>query len=496
MSIRFLDPETGADVRSTEFARRTLAAAAKDNPELYQNISGAPDWRKWYIRLFAELAIEEGRSPFQLAKMATAGLNEFHSHLHTSSGEKLSAAVAKGFDSDLVETVVIRGSGSKKPIVVAGHSGPLATLAAEWDSNGWAEPGLIETFRFLDQNPNLSLDGSLLFAVAGAAEFAPTEQWLEWGGQVAVVARNNPKTWERMIAMARASAGEMLVPVVRQDKSVPLENLSDQELAQVAGLDMLEHYSEIASWMNQMYLRAKSKFVLGLYAYTPKVNHIRVQGVQELLADLAMQHFSKDKLVLSWLATPTDSTPGPASIGEDQLARFAKRSALTVLRDSLLGVINAARGARPKFFDSESGEKLMLVDASVQQQGPSYSFSKRTQRWRAYLAHYAGFRVSYQVSPPARTNSVLRHRILRASYQGAPLFGIKPFEVDVAKSASAAALVRDVMDANAYANKNTTTELQCFSAIHGGLWRIAYRQRSIWIAASLLGLPALLKRGY
>jgi hypothetical protein len=496
VSIRFLDPETGADVRSTEFARRTLAAAAKDNPELYQNISGAPDWRKWYIRLFAELAIEEGRSPFQLAKMATAGLNEFHSHLHTSSGEKLSAAVAKGFDSDLVETVVIRGSGSKKPIVVAGHSGPLATLAAEWDSNGWAEPGLIETFRFLDQNPNLSLDGSLLFAVAGAAEFAPTEQWLEWGGQVAVVARNNPKTWERMIAMARASAGEMLVPVVRQDKSVPLENLSDQELAQVAGLDMLEHYSEIASWMNQMYLRAKSKFVLGLYAYTPKVNHIRVQGVQELLADLAMQHFSKDKLVLSWLATPTDSTPGPASIGEDQLARFAKRSALTVLRDSLLGVINAARGARPKFFDSESGEKLMLVDASVQQQGPSYSFSKRTQRWRAYLAHYAGFRVSYQVSPPARTNSVLRHRILRASYQGAPLFGIKPFEVDVAKSASAAALVRDVMDANAYANKNTTTELQCFSAIHGGLWRIAYRQRSIWIAASLLGLPALLKRGY
>jgi len=226
-------------VRSTEFARRTLAAAAKDNLELYQNISGAPDWRKWYIRLFAELAIEEGRSPAQLAKMATAGLNEFHAHLHTSSGEKLSAAVAKGFDSDLVETVAIRGSGSKMPIAVARHSGPLATLAAEWDSRGWAEPGLIESFRFLDQNPNLSLDGNLLFAVAGAAEFAPTEQWLEWGGQVAVVARNNPRTWERLIAMARASAGEMLVPVIRQDKSVPLENLSDQELAQIAGLDML-----------------------------------------------------------------------------------------------------------------------------------------------------------------------------------------------------------------------------------------------------------------
>ena len=496
MSIRFLDPQTGADVRSTEFARRTLAAAAKDNLELYQNISGAPDWRKWYIRLFAELAIEEGRSPAQLAKMATAGLNEFRSHLHSSSGEKLSAAVSTGFESDLVETVVIRGSGSKAPIAVARHSGPLATLAAEWDSNGWAEPGLIESFRFLDQNPNLSLDGSLLFAVAGAAEFAPTEQWLEWGGQVAVVARNNPKTWERMIAMARASAGEMLVPVVRQDKSVPLENLSDQELAQVAGLDMLEHYAEIASWMRKVSNHATSKFILGLYAYTPKTNHVRVQAVQETLADLAMKNFSKDKLILSWLATPTDSTAGPASIGQDQQNRFSKRTSGRVIRDSFLGIINTARPAKPKYFDSESGEKLVLIDASVQQQGPSYSFSKRTQRWRAYLAHYAGFRVSYQVSPPSRTKSVLSHKILRASYQGAPLFGVKPFEVDVAKSASAACLVRDVLDPNAYSNKDTTTQLQCFSAIHGGLWRIAYRPKSVWIAATLIGLPALLKRGY
>ena len=496
MSIKFLDAATGADVRSTEFARRTLAAAARDNYELFQNIAGAPNWRKWYIRLYGQLAIEEGRSPTQLAKMATAGLAQFHDHLHTHSGQKLSEAVANGFASDLVETVVIKGSGSKQAIAVARNHGPLAELAANWDLNGWAEPGLIESFRFLDQNPNLRLDGNLLFAVAGAAEFAPTEHWLSWGGEVAVVARNNPRTWEKLIAMARASGGTMLVPVVRQDRSTALSQLSDQELAQLAGLDMLEHYAEIASWMSQLYKTAKSKFILGLYAYTPKSNHIRVQAVQETLADIAMQKFATDKLVLSWLATPTDSTAAPASIGHDQLNRFSKRPALRIVRDSFLGILNAARPAKPMFFDSESGQKLMLVDASVQQQGPSYSFSKRTQRWRAYLAHYEGFRVSYQVSPPARTNSVLSHKILRASYQGAPLFGVKPFEVDVAKSASAAVLVRDVLDPSAYSNKDTTTELQCFSAIHGGLWRIPYRPASVWIAATLLGLPALLKRGY
>jgi hypothetical protein len=496
VSIRFLDPATGADVRSTEFGRRTLAAAARDNRELFQNITGAPNWKKWYIRLYGQLAIEEGRSPAQLAKMAAAGLAEFHTHLHTDSGQKLSEAVATGFDSDLVETVVVKGSGSKQSVSVAKNQGPLADLAANWDLNGWAEPGLVESFRFLDQNPNLSLGGNLLFAVAGAAEFAPTEHWLAWGGEVAVVARNNPSTWEKLIAMARASGGAMLVPVVRQDRSTPLTELSDKDLAQVAGLDMLEHYAEIASWMNQLYMDAKSKFILGLYAYTPKANHIRVQAVQETLADLAMQKFAKNKLVLSWLATPTDSTPAPASIGQGQIARFSQRPAMRILRDSFLGLLNAARAAKPIFFDSESGEKLVLVDASVQQQGPSYSFSKRTQRWRAYLAHYAGIRVSYQISPPARTNSVLRHKILRASYQGAPLFGVRPFEVDVAKSAAAAALVRDVLDPTAYSNKDTTTELQCFSAIHGGLWRIAYRPRSVWVAATLIGLPALLKTGY
>jgi hypothetical protein len=496
VSIRFLDPNTRSDIRSTEFARRTLAASAIDNSVLRENILGAADWRKWYIRLYADLAIEEGKSPELLAKMAASGLSTFHAHLSTSASEPLTEVMSAGFSSSLVETVVIQGALTPEPISVARHSGPLEKVAASWDESGWAEPGLKESFRFLDQNPNLVLDGNLLFAVAGAAEFAPTEHWLKWGGEVAVVARNNPATWVSLISLARNSAGKMLIPVVREDRTAPLTELSDQELAQIAGLDMLENYSEIASWMNELYAKAKSKFILGLYAYTPKIDHVRVQAVQETLAAIAMENFSKEKLVFSWLATPTDSTPGPASIGENQIARFQNRSVGTIIRDSFLGLVSSARAAKPKFFNSADGKKLMLVDASVQQQGPSYSFSKRTQRWRAYLAHYAGFRVSYQISPPARTNSVLRHKILRASYLGAPLFGIKPFEVDVAKSASAAALVRDVLDPAAYSNRDTTTDLQCFSAIHGGLWRLAYLNRSVWVIATLLGLPALFRRGY
>lgn len=496
MSVEFRDPATNQPVRSTELARGVLAAGAKNFPELQQNIVGAPNWRTWYLRLYADLAIKEGLSVQATKDIATAGLAEFHRYLFTESGISLQQAVSEGFDKDLVETIEIRGTKPIEKISIDGLTGSMEHSATDWVSDGLAEPGLIETFRFLDQNQSLDLGKDLLFAVAGAAEFAPTEHWLRWGGTVAVVARPNPASWHKLISLARSSGGTMLVPIRKSLITKAASDLTDEELADLAGLDILEHNAEISSWMAQLSTRPSRRFVLGLYAYTPSVNHIRVQGVQESLAAIAMEKFPASNLALSWLATPTDSAPGPASIGQRSLERFAKRSASQILRDSLLGLINAARAAKPKFYEGADGEKLALIDASVQQQGPSYSFSKRTQRWRAYLAHYAGVKVSYAISPPARTNSVLRHKILRASYQGAPLFGVKPFEVTVAKSAAAAVLVRDLNDPTSFTNKETTTELHAFSAVHGGLWGLAYRPRSIWIAATVLGLPALLRKGY
>ena len=496
MSVRFTDPETGSDLRSTEFARRVLATAAKNYPLLQQDILGAPKWRWWYLRLYAALAQKEGVSKAATTEIATRGLAEFHACLVTGNGQKLQQVILDGFEKDLVETVVVSGSARPRPIEIDGHTGSLEATASRWVKDALAEPGLIESYRFLDRNKDLDLSQNLLFAVAGGAEFAPTEHYLSWGGLVAVVARPNPSKWENLIQLARASGGTMLVPVRKSKLSKPASELSDEELAELAGLDMLEHFVEISSWMKAVSDRAQNRFVLGLYAYSPGIDHIRVQAVQEMLADTAMRKFAPERLALSWLATPTDSAPGPASIGEDIMENFAKRKPLRVLRDSFLGLLNAARPARPKFFEGTNSEKLSLIDASVQQQGPSYSFSKRTQRFRAYLAHYAGVKVSYAIAPPARTNSVLRHKILRASYLGAPLFGVKPFEVREAKSAIAAVLVRDLHDQTSFQNRDTTTELHTFSAIHGGLWRLIYKPSSVWLAATLLGVRALLKKGY
>ena len=121
-------------------------------------------------------------------------------------------------------------------------------------------------------------------------------------------------------------------------------------------------------------------------------------------------------------------------------------------------------------------------------------FAKRTQRWRAYLAAQRGISVSYQISPPASTWSVLSHRILHATYAGGPKFGLIPLDNEVARAASAAVLVADVLQ-RAHSNRmgESMVAIHQETAIHGGLWRVAYRPNSIWVPATILGIGAWLK---
>lgn len=495
MTIDFRDPISGKPLRSTEFARAVLAEAARGNSKLQDEILGAPDWRKWYLRLYAQLAIEEGRSLQSTKRIATAGLEAFQGRLFGKSGKPLVQEVVAGWSKgDSVTTFVVQGTWAKAPLRVDGESGSLENLARSWVANSLAEPGLIDAFKYLDQNPNLPIDKNLLFAVAGAAEFAPTENWLRFGGRVAVVARPGKEKWQRLISMARSSSGQMLIPIKTSLITKPLDSLSADEIANLAGLDITDDYLEIAGWLAALSKLESNRVILGLYAYAPGIEHIKVQGVQDALAQVALQNLTKEELALSWLATPTDSAPGRANIAVGAEENYTKRSALRVIRDSLLGLVGAARKVTPRFFSSESGEPLALIDASVQQQGPSYSFSKRTQRYRAYLAHFAGYKVSYAIAPPARTDSVLRHRILRASYRGAPLFGVQPFEVTTAKSAIALVLLRDIHDEAAISQADDYLSLHTNSAIHGGLWRLGYRSSSIWIAATALGILDYFKK--
>jgi hypothetical protein len=187
--------------------------------------------------------------------------------------------------------------------------------------------------------------------------------------------------------------------------------------------------------------------------------------------------------VLSWLATPTDSHVVPAEFALQIAQRFNARSLGVKIRDFFYG----ARQHLPEIFESSDKNVFALIDPTSNMQGSSYALAKRLQRWLAYQQASSDRQVAYLVTPPARTESVLSHRILRATYRGAPHFGLYPYETDLAVKLSALLLISKLQEAKKPLGKDLT---QIFTqlAIHGGLWRSIYNPSDLWRVATIRGI--------
>ncbi|MEY2816421.1 MAG: hypothetical protein RJA78_997 [Actinomycetota bacterium] len=481
MGLKFIDPATGEVTGSTALGRAVLEKAVEaENQNLATDISNQQNWRKSYQSHFAQVAKSELHSKRSAIKIATSGLLEFEQRIATDSGQLLIDSVMNAWrlTRGKVETVVIKGTNTAdKPAIdildvkemVAKHS---------------AEPGIIDAVELVNDLDPSAIKTDLLIALAGGAEYSPTRLWLDWGGDVAIVARARPELWRELIARARSGSGSLYVPVLIEKLPAGKNpsSLNDEELASVAGLDLTKNYEEISSWVASLAKSDSRRIVLGCYAYAPGLEHIQVQAVQHCLARAATEALPKSRIVLSWLATPTDSHVLPVEFADDIAARYQSRTAWTKFRDFLF----RAHEHLPERFESAEGTKYALIDPTSSLQGSSYALAKRLQRWLAYQQVEAGRQVSYLVAPPARTESVLSHRILRATYKGAPHFGLHPFDTDLAVRISAilllAKLQRPVMT-----EKHDFTRLYCELAVHGGLWRSIYRPSDLWRVATIRG---------
>lgn len=486
MPLNFYDSSTGEQIGSTLLARQILAAATRGiKPSFAGEILELKNWRKGYQPIYRALTKLEFFQERDGLEIATNGLSLLSKSIRDDSGRDLNQIVEAGWIGDAqVETFIVGGTGETTSLVIPGISS-LTDAAQIWSHEKLAEPGLVNSFKFLDSHKKLPIQMDLLIALAGAAEYAPSKHWLDIGGTVAVVARPGKQRWLDLIAHARATGGTLLVPVLKSRVSNTAISLSDEAIAENAGLDICDDAEALAGWIAALSMTRKERIVLGQYAYAPGAKHILVQGVQDALAAALCKRLPVSRVALAWLATPTDSTAVPAEVLQDSFDRFESRSAAVKFRDLLLGM----RKANGEFFENRFGEKLALIDPTSSVQGSSYALAKRTQRWRAYLANSQGVKVSYAVAPPARTRSVLSHRLLNATYRGAPKFGLKPFTVQDATLGTTALLIRDLHGPMA---QRGSTSLHTENAMHAGLWRLIYRPSQVWTRATLIGWPALL----
>jgi hypothetical protein len=426
--------------------------------------------RKDFRRLFADSLRDEFGVDAQ--QYLHNGLQLLLDNVVDDSGR----TVAEIVNTSTTHVQLVMVQGTKSPVSLSLNQ----QRVSQWISRSLAEPHFTAVAQHAAQpNPQ-----DILFAIGATAECAPTLPWLSAGGVVAAVSRPNHVKWAELIRSARNSAGTLIVPVL-SDVDVTL--LTDEELAQQAGIDIMTDLDAVAGFLRAVVQQPHRKLIVGGYIYIGGAAHISVQAAQDSLMVLAQS--LEPTAVLTWLATPTDQTPVPLSVLESAVEDYASRNSLTEVRDWLWQRLGYCLPPQISLF-ATAQQTLAIRDCASGVQGPNYVMAKRAQRWRAYLSAMNGMSVAYCVTPPARTHSVLDHTLLHATYRGAPRFGLRPFDVATTKMLSAMSLAYQVENPVAF-DELDPTALHMKYAVHAGLWRLKYETDSVWVPATVRGALAL-----
>ncbi len=463
--------------RSTTTAGRGIVADAlrAADPVGARAVANETAWRSRYLQHFRRLVEAGVDSPAAWLAIADAGLQSVHQHLSAD-------------DAPLADVLTAPVGRQLATVEVAGSAEPSTELALPYHGRslrgqqlrdhlaGWVDQGVLEPSaavavgEVIDHPEWLALAGHTVVVLGAGAEMGPVGPLLGWGARVAAVDLPRPAVWERLIRLARAGAGTLLVPA---DSAEPTD------LAAAAGADLLAEVPEIADWLGGL----DGRLVLGNYLYADGGTHVRLSVAADLLGTRVAG--DRPDTALAFLATPTDVFVVPRAAVEQSTRAYTGRSGTAkVLGRPLRWVTRGRLMHRAYPPDADPG----IADALVPAQGPNYVLAKRIQRWRAASARADGRLVSFHVAPSTRTQSVIKNRALAAAYAGARRFGVEIFEPDTANTLMAALLVRDL--AGPPSRHEHPWQDEAHAAVHGGLWRCAYEPRSMLGLAAVLGYAA------
>ena len=480
--------------RSSAAVGREVFARAADpvDRELAAHIRGTANWRADYVDPCRELVVRAAQSADNAAAIAAGGLAALHEKFvfaHDGMDIPLAEAVGSGIGKDLAD-VAVYGTGDLDASLVVPFrgrrlSGPeLRRQLARWVGSGTAEPSFNAAVnRVMDNADWLDLRGVHIVLIGAGAELGPLRQLLAWGADVWAIDLPRPQIWKRIIAAVQGTAGTLHVPV-------PAAHVLPEEgdlkgLANMAGVDVIADTPAIRRWLETI----DADFVLGQYGYADGALHVRLSmATDAIAADL----LGKGRgITLAYLATPTDAFAVPSGALAESRRRWASNRLARAVRRPLSPAHLFQQGYQHVALAAD-GREVGIADCIVPQQGPNYLLAKRMQRFRAVVSRSDGVRVSLNVAPPARTQSVVKNKALAAAYAGAARFGIEVFDPDTCNTLMAALLVRDLRDPQSLSNPAVPTDspMDLFgdAANHGGLWRTEYDPRSVLGVAAIMGM--------
>ena len=485
----------GGDGRVSSLAtgRAILADSVRaTDPQLAARIEHTDDWRHGYLAPFSDAVLAAATHPNLAVDMAREGLTSAHRRFQFSRNGELGPIDTSRSDGDRLGTATIRGRAPGETGFSVPYGGQrlfgadLRHQLDRWVHDGIAEPEFAAALHLLLDHPQWLDLSDLQIAVMGAgAEMDPTRSLLRWGATVHAVDLPQAATWNRLIAIARATSGTLHIPLAAAEDDHPVVHPDeDHVIAELAGVDLLTDTPEIAQWL----ARGDGALALGSYAYADGARHVRLSvAVDAIVASLRK---SGRPMQLAFLASPTDANMVPRAAVEESQRRWRARGVSTVLQLPM----RMARKFEPNYSSQTAniGDDHGLNDSIIEQQGPNYILAKHLQRWRALVAQSEGCTVSINIAPMTRTQSVIKSRALKAGYSGAARFGIEVFEPATSTALMAGLLVHDLRNPKSASQPSTILQnpLQLISsnAMHSGLWRMAYAPRSVLSFAAMLGL--------
>jgi len=220
--------------RSTSALGRAVVADAlgEVDPAGARDAGREANWRTGYPAHFRRL-IEAGLTSRDAAvAVARGGLESLHRRMQVAGpGDEQAdlGALVTAPARHAVATVTVAGTGTadgELSVPCRGerlHGDALRRRCETWVAAGVIEPSCADAIATVAANPEwLALPGRTIVVLGAGAEVGPLPVLLGWGARVMGVDLPVPHVWERVLEVARRSAGTLLVPVTNQDPGQPL----------------------------------------------------------------------------------------------------------------------------------------------------------------------------------------------------------------------------------------------------------------------------------
>eukprot|EP01059_Diplonema_ambulator_P007541 TRINITY_DN17001_c0_g3_i1.p1 TRINITY_DN17001_c0_g3~~TRINITY_DN17001_c0_g3_i1.p1 ORF type:complete len:739 (+),score=296.22 TRINITY_DN17001_c0_g3_i1:48-2219(+) len=465
---------TSVNQSTFEAAIRPVDSAAADA------VKKQKGWRFTYnkhVVTQVKTAVKSEANAYAIAEAGEAYLHNQMRFIRDDVETSLAEAMQK-YTSNPYKTAMIKGSGSRTTEYTVPYNGKDLTgpeLAAQIES--WVRSGVIELscgsslLKVCENAKWLDLTGEYFVLFGAASAMGPYPLLMALGANVIALDLDREGIWKMLIEKARASAGTLIFPVTEDQGSK-----SDEELAKIAGCDLLGKTPEIRTWLMGLY--PEERLILGAYAYLDGPLFVKLSvAMDAIIKELVAKR--KVKPSIAYLCTPTDAHPVPSTAMAAAKSNYNRQPMWQKLC-SLLLAFSPAHRMSPNFQKPVDGTDISVCDAIVPPQGPNYILAKRLQHWRAILARRDGCTVSTNIAPSTATKSVVSNKAFALAYKGMHHFKpIEVFQQETSNAVMTGLLLADLNDKTSAANpeRKLANPMLLFSdnSFHGGAWRCGYK---------------------